>query len=144
MIKICAPATPDEFGQYYQLRWEILRKPWNQPKGSEVGTDEDACIHAMARTGSGEVQGVARLQFNTPTSAQVRYVAVANGMQGKGVGKALMLYLEKIAKEKGAKEVVLDARENALEFYKALQYQVIEPTYLLFGEIQHYRMRKEL
>jgi N-acetylglutamate synthase-like GNAT family acetyltransferase len=126
---IRSPVSPEEFDQYFQLRWEILRRPWNQPKGSEIGTDEDVCIHVMAIIESGEVVGVARLQFNTPTSAQARYVAVADHIQGKGIGKALITHLENIAREKGAKEMVLDARENAVDFYKSLHYQITEkPT----------------
>lgn len=141
---VTSPQSKQDFAKYYQLRWEILRKPWGQPKGSEVTTEEDSCIHAMVLADSGEILGVARLQFNSPQTAQVRFVAVAQQAQGKGVGKLLMEYLEKIAKEKGAEEVVLDARENAVPFYKKINYQVTEKTYLLFNEIQHYRMVKKL
>ena len=31
-----APSTEKEFERYRDLRWGILRAPWNQPKGSEV------------------------------------------------------------------------------------------------------------
>ncbi|MDO1450408.1 GNAT family N-acetyltransferase [Rhodocytophaga aerolata] len=141
---VTSPQSKQDFDRYYQLRWEILRKPWGQPKGSEVTTEEDSCIHAMVLADSGEILGVARLQFNSPQTAQVRFVAVAQQAQGKGVGKLLMEYLEKVAKEKGATEVVLDARENAVPFYKKINYQVTEKTYLLFNEIQHYRMVKKL
>jgi ribosomal protein S18 acetylase RimI-like enzyme len=141
---VTSPQSEQDFAKYYQLRWEILRKPWGQPKGSEVTTEEDSCIHAMVLADSGEILGVARLQFNSPQTAQIRFVAVAQQAQGKGVGKLLMDYLEKIAKEKGATEVVLDARENAVPFYKKINYQITEKTYLLFNEIQHYRMVKKL
>ena len=141
---VTSPQSKQDFDRYYQLRWEILRKPWGQPKGSEVTTEEDSCIHAMVLAESAEILGVARLQFNSPQTAQVRFVAVAQQAQGKGVGKLLMEYLEKVAKEKGAEEVVLDARENAVPFYKKINYQFIEKTYLLFNEIQHYRMVKKL
>lgn len=141
---VTSPQSQHDFDKYYQLRWEILRKPWGQPRGSEVTADENSCIHAMVLADSGEVTGVARLQFNSQETAQVRFVAVANQVQGKGAGKKLMEYLEGIAKEKGAKEIVLDARENAVPFYKKLNYQITEKTYLLFDEIQHYRMKKEL
>lgn len=141
---VTSPQSQQDFDKYYQLRWEILRKPWGQPKGSEVTKDENACIHAMVLAVSGEITGVARLQFNSPTTAQIRFVAVANEAQGKGVGKMLMDYLESIAKEEGATEVILDARDNAVPFYTKLNYQITEKTYLLFGEIQHYRMRKML
>lgn len=32
---IKSPQTRDEFFAYYDLRWQILLAPWNQPKGSE-------------------------------------------------------------------------------------------------------------
>ena len=141
---VTSPQSEQDYSNYYQLRWEILRKPWGQPKGSEVTAEEDSCIHAMVLADSGEVIGVARLQFNSPQTAQVRFVAVATEAQGKGVGKQLMAYLENVAKEKGATEVVLDARENAVPFYKSIHYHITEKSYLLFGEIQHYRMVKKL
>lgn len=141
---VTSPQSKQDFDQYYQLRWQILRKPWGQPKGSEVTKEEDSCIHAMVLADSVEIIGVARLQFNSPQTAQVRFVAVADEAQGKGVGKMLMAYLEKIAREKGAQEVVLDARENAVPFYEKIKYHITEKTYLLFGEIQHYRMVKKL
>jgi ribosomal protein S18 acetylase RimI-like enzyme len=141
---VTSPQSKQDYDKYYQLRWEILRKPWAQPKGSEVTAEEDSCIHAMVLTDFGDVTGVARLQFNSPKTAQVRFVAVAQEAQGKGIGKMLMDYLEQIAKEKGATEVVLDARENAVPFYQRIHYQITEKSYLLFGEIQHYRMVKKL
>lgn len=33
-IKICEPSD-ENFEEYYYLRWKVLRKPWNQPIGSE-------------------------------------------------------------------------------------------------------------
>ena len=75
---------------------------------------------------------------------QVRCVAVATDQQGKGIGKLIMSYLEMVAKEKGWREIVLEARENAVPFYESLGYSMIEKSYLLFGEIQHFRMKKAL
>ena len=40
--------------------------------------------------------------------------------------------------------MVLDAREPATGFYEKLGYRITEKTYLLFNEIQHYRMIKNL
>jgi ribosomal protein S18 acetylase RimI-like enzyme len=71
-------------------------------------------------------------------------VAVATDQQGKGVGKAIMRALEAQAQAKGWNEIVLEARENAVPFYKSLGYQIEQESYLLFGEIQHHRMKKAL
>jgi hypothetical protein len=50
--------------------------------------------------------------------------------------------MEEIAVETGRTELILHAREIALPFYKNLGYTITEKSHLLFGEIQHYLMRK--
>lgn len=141
---ITEPQTPEEFSSYYQLRWEVLRKPWNQPRGSETDSCEQQSTHAMAVNDSKEVTGVSRLQLNSPDTAQIRYMAVRDEFQGHGIGKELLAYLEKKAREQGARRIILDARDNAVEFYRKNGYLVLEKGHLLYGEIQHYKMEKYL
>jgi len=140
---IKSPISPDEWESYYRLRFNILREPWNQPLGSEVLADESEAIHAMV-TANDQVIGVARMHKSGENQGQVRCVAVAAEAQGKGVGKAIMLHLEVKAKEIGMQEIVLEARENAVPFYQSIGYVIEKESYLLFGEIQHYRMKKEI
>ena len=142
-MKIISPSQDHEWKAYFQLRFEVLREPWNQPAGSEVLGDEDQAIHAMAVEGD-EALGVARMHASAPGQGQVRCVAVATDQQGKGVGKALMIYLEDMARQKAWNEILLEARENAVPFYKALGYEIQKESYLLFNEIQHYTMTKLL
>jgi N-acetylglutamate synthase-like GNAT family acetyltransferase len=138
---IKSPITQDEWESYYRLRFTILRAPWNQPLGSEVLADEMEAIHAMVIEND-QIIGVARMHQSGDNQGQVRCVAVAAEAQGKGVGKAIMLHLEEKAKEMGMQEIVLEARENAVPFYKSMGYVIEKESYLLFGEIQHYRMKK--
>lgn len=140
---IKSPITPDEWESYYRLRFKILREPWNQPLGSEVLADESEAIHAIV-TDNDQVIGVARMHKSGENQGQVRCVAVSTEAQGKGVGKAIMLHLEEKAKEMGIQEIILEARENAVPFYKSIGYAIEKESYLLFGEIQHYRMKKEI
>lgn len=142
--QIRQPKTEEEFKHYYQLRWTLLRAPWNQPQGSEADEWEEQCFHLMAVTAENETTGVARLQFNSATEAQIRYMAVSKTHERKGIGRELISTMEEHARNSGIKLIVLDARENAVEFYKKLGYQIIEKSYLLFDEIQHFRMCKEL
>jgi N-acetylglutamate synthase-like GNAT family acetyltransferase len=142
-MEIKAPQTDSEWKAYYALRFNVLREPWNQPLGSEVLADEDQAIHAIAVAGE-EVLGVARMHESAAKQGQVRCVAIATAAQGKGIGKAIMAYLEDQAKAKGWTEIVLEARENAVPFYQAIGYSIVAESYLLFGEIQHYRMKKAL
>ena len=142
-MEIKSPKTDSEWKAYYALRYNVLREPWNQPLGSEVLGDEDQAIHAIA-VKDGEVLGVARMHESADKQGQVRCVATATSAQGKGIGKSIMAYLEEQAKAKGWTEIVLEARENAVPFYQAIGYTIVAESYLLFGEIQHYRMSKTL
>ena len=143
IMEIKSPQTEAEWKAYYALRFNVLREPWNQPLGSEVLADEDQAIHAIAIE-DGVVLGVARMHESAIKQGQVRCVATATAAQGKGIGKAIMAYLEEKAVENGWNEIVLEARENAVPFYEAIEYTIIAESYLLFGEIKHYRMKKAL
>jgi ribosomal protein S18 acetylase RimI-like enzyme len=143
-MHVIEPRTSAEFEQYYLLRWEVLRRPWNKPRGSELDEQEDQCIHALLKADEGHALAVGRLQFNTPGEGQLRFMAVAPGQQGKGLGSMIIDYLENKAREKGAERMVLQARENAVSFYLRNGYRIKEKSFLLWGEIQHYLMEKQL
>ena len=145
MVKIIEPKSSAEFIIYYNLRYEVLRKPWLQPKGSERDEKEETSLHRMIiDEPNGKAVAVGRLQFNTIEEAQIRYMAVSDDYQGKGYGRKMVKALENIAREKGTRHIILQARENALKFYKKNGYKIIEKSYLLFDEIQHWLMEKEL
>ncbi|MCW3070970.1 MAG: family N-acetyltransferase [Bacteroidetes bacterium] len=143
-VKITEPQTKEQFEAYYLLRYEVLRKPWNQPPGSEKDEQENESIHIMASNKSGEVLGVCRLQLNSPTEAQLRYMAVKTGTQGLGIGKKLVEYAEQKAKQKGAGKMILQAREIAVGFYTKCGYKIAKKSFLMWDEIQHYLMDKDL
>ena len=142
--RIQQPSTDDQFKRYYHLRWKILREPWGQAEGTEKDNIENQCFHVMALITDNEVIGVARLQFNSTSEAQIRYMAVDDKHQGTGIGRALVSAIEKHAIESGHTRIILDARENAVNFYQALSYQITGKSYLLFDSIQHFKMLKEL
>lgn len=143
-MEIRAPKTAEEWEAYYNLRFRILREPWNQPRGSERN-DGDKTAHHFAVWENGKPLAVARMDETEELGiVQVRFVAVESSQQGRGLGKIIMLETEKTAKEQDKQKIVLHARENAVEFYKSLGYSVIEKSYLLFDEIQHYLMEKNV
>jgi ribosomal protein S18 acetylase RimI-like enzyme len=142
-MKITQPKTKEEFNRYFEIRWRILRKPWNQPRGSEKDELESESTHVMA-VEEGSVIGVARGHFNCPDEAQIRYMAVEEGWQNRGVGSKIILELERILADKGAKSIVLNARESAVEFYKKHGYRVIGESHTLFGAIPHKKMAKSI
>ena len=144
-MKIIEPNSSAEFEQYYNLRYEVLRKPWLQPKGSEKDDGDKSSIHRMIIDESnGKAVAVGRLQFNTSEEAQIRYMAVSDNYQLKGYGNIIVKTLEDIALNKGIRNIILKARENALKFYWKNGYELIEKSYLLFDEIQHWLMVKKI
>ncbi|MFT2007179.1 GNAT family N-acetyltransferase [Pontibacter sp. 13R65] len=143
-MTIIEPQTPEELAQYYQLRYDTLRRPWNQPAGSERADDDDTALHALLLDDEGNPAGVCRLHLNTPQEGQLRFMGIREDMQGKALGNLLINYLEDKARSLGATTMTLQARDYAVNFYRRNKYEVIEKTYLLFGTIQHYKMAKQL
>ena len=138
---IKSPKTKEEYFKYYDLRWRILRAPWNQPKGSEQDELEGQSIHVMV-VENDEVIGIGRAHFNSDEVAQLRYMAIIEDWQGKGVGKLILDELEKRVVEKGAKRIILHARDNAVKFYEKNGYNVVKESHTLFGVIPHFLMEK--
>ena len=86
---------------------------------------------------------VGRLHFNSIREAQIRYMAVAVNQQRTGAGTLLLTALEQKAAELGSLHIVVDARENALRFYRKRGYEALGPGHVLFNAIAHVRMRKD-
>ncbi len=141
-LTLVEPSTPEQFDQYYELRWRILRAPWKQPRGSEQDIMEEDSFHLMVVDTNHKVIAVARLHLNSPQQAQIRFMAVETQKQRTGVGKMLLFALEKKAKEWGAEEIIFDARANIAGFYKRYGYVTIAPGHTLFDSIHHYKMHK--
>ena len=143
-LKIVEPKSIEEFESYFQLRWEILRKPWGQPKGSERDEFDSAGFNRMVLNEKGYPIGVGMLLINSVQEAQIRFMAVSENCQGMKVGTRLMDCLESIACEHKCSHIILQSRENAVKFYEKSGFKVVEKSYLLFGEIQHFLMQKNL
>lgn len=136
--------SPYKLKQIIDLRYEVLRKPWQQPYDTSTDGQEESAYNALLENESGIVLACGRLQKNTETTGQIRYMAVKDGNRGKGFGQLILTALEKKASEIGLIEIELQARENAVEFYKRNGYQLIEKSFVLWGIIPHYLMRKKL
>lgn len=143
-IIIKEPQTPKEFEAYYLLRYEVLRKPWDQPLGSERDDQDPECIHAIALDENDIILGVCRLQSNSKTEVQLRYMGVNKIAQGLGIGKQMIHFMEEKARSIGAETMILQAREEAVDFYKKCGYSIVEKSYLMWDKIQHYLMKKKL
>ena len=142
-LKIITPRTAEEFEKYYRLRWQILRQPWDQPKGSEKDQLEHTSFHIMA-VADNQVIGVGRLHPVGDNIFQIRYMAVDERFRNNGVGTSVLEAIEKQALLIGAKKIILDAREKAIGFYEKKGYRITAPSHTLFGVIKHFKMEKTI
>lgn len=125
------------------LRYDILRKPWDKPRETATDEQENQSVNAYIDV-QGKVLACGRLQDNGGGIGQVRFMAVAEEQQGRGLGKLVLKRLEDEALAMGLCTIELQARENAVEFYKANGYTVRETSFKLWNLIQHYLMTKNL
>jgi predicted GNAT family N-acyltransferase len=144
--RIIQPSNSAEWEAYFQLRFEVLRKPWNEPIGSEKSEDDATSLHALILENTGKAIAVARIHQSIKNQLQVRFMAVRPEFQKKGIGGGMLKFVEKIGLKQYPEtiEIILHARENAIEFYKSNGYNIVEESYVLFGEIQHYLMKKKV
>jgi len=143
-FKIIEPNSEDEWKNYYDIRYEVLRKPWNQQPQSTRDEWEDRSVHLLVISNSGEGIATGRLQLNSETEGQIRSMAVLEKFRNMHIGHAIIQRIEEEARSRGIKTITLDAREPALNFYLKNNYTVVADSYLLFGVIKHFSMKKIL
>ena len=131
-----------EYQQMVNLRNEILRKPLGLSfDKEELDKEKDDIL--MGAFEDDRLLGCCLLTRMDAFTIRLRQMAVPNNMQGKGVGRALMIFAENIARDLGYRKLCMHARQTAVGFYQKLGYSVSgEP----FEEvtIPHYIMEKAL
>ncbi|MBU1312286.1 MAG: bifunctional GNAT family N-acetyltransferase/hotdog fold thioesterase [Gammaproteobacteria bacterium] len=141
--QIRSPANDAEWQQYFQLRYQVLRAPWQQAPGSERDELEAQAYHLMLLSPQGELAAVGRLHRLDDNTAQVRYMAVAEAFRGQGAGAHVLDALEQQAVDWGCQRLKLNARDNAKGFYQRAGYQQQAAAAPMFG-IPHWLMQKSL
>lgn len=92
---------------------------------------------------SGEIVGFADL---IPERRLLYFFYVHKGHQRKGIGKALLMQVEKTAKDKGIDELYTDASITAKPFFEAMGFIPLEKQEVKQAGLQfvNYKMRKTL
>lgn len=131
-----------EYEEMIELRKLILRIPLgltfnpveleNEKDDILLGCFDDDRLEACCLLKETE-KGVVRL----------RQMAVLDGLQGKGIGRALMTFAENVARDAGYKKITMHARKNAIGFYEKLGY-TINGNEFVEVTIPHYEMEKAL
>jgi len=93
---------------------------------------------------AGKALACGRLHLIAPGEAQLRYMAVDEHARGCAYGGRILEALKAEARGRGVRKIVLNARDNAVEFYRKRGYGIIGDAQTLFGVIHHVRMAKLL
>ncbi len=141
--QVTSPQNAQDWLDYYQLRYQVLRQPWGQPLGSEQDELEASSAHRMIRAADGQLLAVGRVHQLSDGWCQVRYMAVAESARGKGLGALVLRALELQGLTWGCDRLTLNARENAFVFYQKLGFKAGKPLEPLYG-IPHQQMTKRL
>ena len=145
LLILDSPRSPSEWDAYFDLRWRILRQPWGQPRGSERDSEDDSAFHLLLMDAAGKALACGRLHLTAPGEAQLTYTRRSTEhARGRGYGGRILEALEAEARGRGAPKIVLNARDNAVAFYRKRGYDVIGDAETLFGVISHVRMEKSL
>ena len=140
---IKSPETKLEWDKYFNFRWKKLREPLGISKDSLKDELEEESFHLVVLNEKEEAIGGGRLHFNSKTEGQIRYMAVSDSTQRKGIGSMIVTKLEEFALSQGILEITLNAREDAISFYLSMGYKETGPYESDTG-IPHITMRKKL
>jgi N-acetylglutamate synthase-like GNAT family acetyltransferase len=131
-----------EYRQMVHLRNEILRKPLGLVfTEEELEKEKDDIL--MGAFEDERLLGCCLLSPMDKMTVRLRQMAVPNNMQGKGVGRALMIFAENIARDLGYRKLCMHARTTARGFYEKLGYAVAGDEFMEVT-IPHYIMEKAL
>ena len=111
-----------EYQQMVELRNEILRKPLGLVL-TEEDMNADKSNVLIGAFEDEKMLGCCMLVKQSDKIVLLRQLAVLNDLQGKGIGKALMLFAENIARDMGYREISMQARKNASGFYEKMGYR---------------------
>jgi ribosomal protein S18 acetylase RimI-like enzyme len=130
-----------EYAEALILRTAILRAPLGLSY-----SEADLAVESSYRHGAGFLEGKIVVYGQMKNSVetgwlQMKQVAVDAALQGSGIGRALIGFLEGVAREAGVLGIVLHARESAAGFYDRLGYVREGERFIEVG-IPHWKMRK--
>ncbi|HTS43874.1 MAG TPA: GNAT family N-acetyltransferase [Puia sp.] len=140
-LKIIDHGTP-EYQQMVRLRNDMLRKPLGLHFDAEELEREKEDV-LMGAFEDDRILGCCLLTKVDNKTVRLRQMAVPNNLQGKGIGRALMIFAENIARDMGYRKLIMHARKTAIGFYKKLGYSTQGKEFVEVT-IPHFVMEKIL
>jgi len=142
MIEVRLARSAKDVEQCLRLRWTVFVEEQGVRPSLELdGHDKTDAVHALALV-DGVPCGAGRLIFIAPGVARIQRMAVIDDARGRGVGKALLAFLEDEARRRGATRLTLWAQVQAQACYEKAGYAASGGEYDDGTGIAHVSMEK--
>ena len=122
----------DAYEQCKMLRQDVLRTPIKLVLSDQDTDGEELQMHFAAMVND-RVVGVIIMKPLEYGVVKFRQLAVSPQVQGKGVGRDLVLWAENLAMTKGFRSVEMSARVTAQVFYEKLGYNAVGDVFTEVG-----------
>lgn len=106
------------------------------PESLEWDGQDGAATHVLAVDGSGTPVGTGRLLED----GRIGRMAVLPGARRRGIGRAMLGNLIRLARSRGIEQIYLDAQVSVLDFYRQAGFESVGRTFFEAG-IPHQRMK---
>ncbi len=131
-----------EFEQMVALRYQMLRKPLGLVFTEEELEKEKNNV-LLGCFDDDVLEGCCMLVETNPSEVRLRQMAVLSGLQGKGIGRVLVLFAENVARDRRHKKILMHSRLSSIPFFEKLGYHVKGDPFVELT-IEHVVMEKEL
>ncbi len=140
-LKILDHGTKD-YKDMVDLRNTMLRKPLGLSfDEGELEKETDNILIGCYE--DDKLEACCMLVPKDKITIQLRQMAVAPTLQGKGIGRALMQFAENLARDRGFRKITMHARKTAVGFYEKSGYKVVGNEFMEVT-IPHFEMEKPL
>ncbi|MDO4888344.1 MAG: GNAT family N-acetyltransferase [Actinomycetaceae bacterium] len=135
-------ATDEQLERCWAIRLEVFVGEQKVPDDEEIDAldIEERTVHLLASRDGADL-GTLRLYPDGPGVCHIGRVAVKRSARGLGVGRELMDRAAQVALERfgddGGVEIHLSAQEQAIGFYEACGYELIDGPHYLDAGIWH-------
>jgi predicted GNAT family N-acyltransferase len=142
-VQIKPVNTADERAKIYALRHAVFVGEQHVPEEVERDALDGTADHVIAVNEQNLCVGTGRLVVESDGMGRVGRMAVHPMWRNRGIGRDLLLALERIGRDRRIKEIVLNAQVEAEPFYARNGYLRVGEPFTEAG-ILHVEMKKRL
>ncbi len=136
-------STQQDRDAAFDLRRAVFEEEQNVPRPLDRDAHDNNADHVVAFDGGGRCVGTGRVVRIDSRTCQIGRMATAPDHRNRGVGAAVLAFLERMARLRGVAELTVHAQLPAEAFYRNRGYVTETEPFAIEG-VPHVLMRKLL